>query len=58
MRIINKKTTLCLLLGLVSLHMQAGNNEKPFVIPELKTWTGNDGTFTLPTEITVYDARG
>ena len=56
MRTINKKTALCLLLGLASLHMQAGNNEKPFVIPELKTWTGNNGTFTLPTNITVYDA--
>lgn len=56
MRIINIKTAFCLLLGFASMQAQASNNEKPFVIPELRTWVGNEGTFVLPAEVTVYDA--
>jgi hexosaminidase len=55
MRIIRIKTVLCLLMAVASLHVQAAN-DKPYVIPELKTWNGGEGTYTLPAEITVYDA--
>lgn len=56
MRIITIKTALCLFLGLASIQTQAATNEKPFVIPELKTWQSHEGSFVMPAEITVYDA--
>ncbi|MBR5847973.1 MAG: family 20 glycosylhydrolase, partial [Bacteroidaceae bacterium] len=51
--------TLLLIAGaLVSLSATAQTNEKPFVIPELREWTGAEGTFT-PSESMriVYPAK-
>ena len=35
----------------------AENNPKPFVIPELKTWTGGDGTTTISGRIVIKNAK-
>lgn len=40
-----KKTLFLLLLTFVTLPLWAGNNEKPFVVPEIKTWQGGNGQF-------------
>lgn len=43
------KTILCLLLTFLTVPFSfaAENNEKPFVIPELRDWTGGEGNWTL-----------
>ena len=39
-------TLLLVASAFISLPATSQTNEKPFVIPELREWTGAEGTFT------------
>lgn len=44
---INKKSLLTILLFACMITTAVAQNSKPFVVPELKEWKGDQGTFTI-----------
>ncbi len=55
----DKKISLLLLLCLLSISITfADPNPKPFVIPELKSWKGGEGTFSLNKQCRIIYPKG
>lgn len=52
------KTIVCACLLSVAMPLMAQTAAKPFVIPELKTWTAASGSFAMPASVSIRTAKG
>ena len=52
------KTIVCACLLSVAMPLMAQTAAKPFVIPELKTWTAALGSFAMPASVSIRTAKG
>ncbi len=56
-KLLRRKTIIILGLCSLSAPLMAQTGGKPFVIPELKTWTGGNGSYVVPASVSIRIAK-